>query len=165
MKGFSLIELMVVIAIVGLLAAVATPSYTDYVNRAQLSKIYSTMDYIKKQAIIYNSINGTWPQSGGSYNGGWDPDVFNHISDAGDSQCYYLEILINQNNFRNEDQYLMYGVLIQNVDGIAKTYCACETDPAGWEACSAKSGILKQLDCGNLIGSQPNNCTGVVLPL
>jgi len=41
LKGFSLIELMVVIAIVALLAAVAIPSYRDYTNRPKMSEVNS----------------------------------------------------------------------------------------------------------------------------
>ncbi|HGL5578193.1 TPA: prepilin-type N-terminal cleavage/methylation domain-containing protein [Neisseria gonorrhoeae] len=37
-KGFTLIELMIVIAIVGILAAVALPAYQDYTARAQVSE-------------------------------------------------------------------------------------------------------------------------------
>ena len=39
MRGFSLIELMVVIAIIALLAAVAVPSYTEYVERSRVAEI------------------------------------------------------------------------------------------------------------------------------
>ena len=46
-RGFTLIELMIVVAIIGILAAVAIPAYQDYTAKAQASEAYILLDGLK----------------------------------------------------------------------------------------------------------------------
>ncbi len=52
---------MVVIAIISILVAIASPSYKDYVTRAKLTKGLVIMESLKQIATEYYSINGTFP--------------------------------------------------------------------------------------------------------
>ena len=57
-KGFTLIELMIVVAIIGILAAVAIPAYQDYIIRAKLSKVAGFMDPVKTAIADFSQNNG-----------------------------------------------------------------------------------------------------------
>ncbi len=59
-RGFSLIELMVVIGIVGILTAVALPSYKDYVLRARLTDAFSGLSTIAPQMEQFWPTNRTF---------------------------------------------------------------------------------------------------------
>ncbi|EMT2058434.1 pilin [Neisseria gonorrhoeae] len=61
-KGFTLIELMIVIAIVGILAAVALPAYQDYTARAQVSEAILLAEGQKSAVTEYYPNNGKWPE-------------------------------------------------------------------------------------------------------
>ncbi|HFB1829677.1 TPA: pilin, partial [Neisseria gonorrhoeae] len=61
-KGFTLIELMIVIAIVGILAAVALPAYQDYTARAQVSEAILLAEGQKSAVTEYYLNNGKWPE-------------------------------------------------------------------------------------------------------
>jgi type IV pilus assembly protein PilA len=56
-KGFTLIELMIVVAIIGILAAVAIPAYGDYTARAQAAEAFTLMDGLKTPLTeLYTSL-------------------------------------------------------------------------------------------------------------
>lgn len=59
--GFTLIELMIVVAIIGILAAVAIPMYQHYVIRAQISEGLELASGAKAAVSDYYMNNGAWP--------------------------------------------------------------------------------------------------------
>ncbi|EMS6634855.1 pilin, partial [Neisseria gonorrhoeae] len=65
-KGFTLIELMIVIAIVGILAAVALPAYQDYTARAQVSEAILLAEGQKSAVTEYYLNHGKWPANNDS---------------------------------------------------------------------------------------------------
>jgi type IV pilus assembly protein PilA len=60
-KGFTLIELMIVVAIIGILAAVALPAYNDYTTRAQVSEAVELLAGLKAPLAEYGYQTKAWP--------------------------------------------------------------------------------------------------------
>jgi type IV pilus assembly protein PilA len=70
-KGFTLIELMIVVAIIGILAAVALPAYQDYTIRAKMSEIILAMSACRTSITEVYQSGG----SGGGTANGWGCEV------------------------------------------------------------------------------------------
>lgn len=87
-KGFTLIELMIVIGIIGILAVIAIPQYTSYVARAQATEAINVLGGAKVAIAEYKSSNGSFPTTQALLN-----DVYPMASAASTSTKYISTIV------------------------------------------------------------------------
>ena len=62
-RGFTLIELLIVVGIVAILAAVAMPSYRDYVVRSRVNEAQTASESVRTAVALYTSRHGSTPSA------------------------------------------------------------------------------------------------------
>ncbi|MGV6397564.1 type IV pilin protein [Pseudomonas caspiana] len=126
-KGFTLIELMIVVAIVGILAAIAYPNYTEYTKRTQRSAIASLLTEQTQALERYYSQRGQYSNVAGSpltLSGG---NAYYTIAAVRDAQTYALTATPIATTMMNGDKCGNFVITntgkISNSTGLATKDC------------------------------------------
>jgi type IV pilus assembly protein PilA len=82
--GFTLIELMIVIAILGLLAAIALPAYSDYTLRAKMSEVILNMTAVRSRITEYYALYTVMPAT--AADAGLDTGAYGNYVASGELQ-------------------------------------------------------------------------------
>ncbi|HBX41859.1 MAG TPA: pilin [Marinobacter adhaerens] len=142
-KGFTLIELMIVVAIIGILAAVAIPAYQDYIARSQVSEAFSMTSGMKTVIAEYGQTNGVYPGAG------TDPTNA-ELAVAGE----YADAAVGDGDGIITVTFKGAGVVNANIAGgtVTLTPPALNTDPTSFDFTCTSTIEQKYL---------PKSCTGV----
>jgi len=95
-KGFSVIELMIVVAIIGIIASVALPFYQNYMARAKVSEAVMLLGGLKNPMLEYYNTWGRWPsveEVNGKTGGVYTESII-----SGESDGLYVEATMKVND-------------------------------------------------------------------
>ncbi|HGO7902158.1 TPA: pilin [Neisseria meningitidis] len=122
-KGFTLIELMIVIAIVGILAAVALPAYQDYTARAQVSEAILLAEGQKSAVTEYYLNHGIWPGDNNSAGVATSTDIKGKYVAGVKVEKGVITATMASSNVNNEIKGKKLSLWAKRQDGSVKWFC------------------------------------------
>ena len=155
-KGFTLIELMIVVAIIGILAAIAIPAYQDYLIRSQVSEGLTMAAAAKAGVAEFYANKGGWPSSNSAAGMGSAADIDGkyvssiEVLDGGITITYGHEA--NATKLFGQTVGLTPGTSV-NGDVIWK--CGQADDPSGWDTTASAAQLASTSIAGKYL---PSSC-------
>ncbi|HGG8629553.1 TPA: pilin [Neisseria meningitidis] len=122
-KGFTLIELMIVIAIVGILAAVALPAYQDYTARAQVSEAILLAEGQKSAVTEYYLNHGIWPGDNNSAGVATSTDIKGKYVKSVEVKNGVVTAQMASSNVNNEIKDKKLSLWAKRQNGSVKWFC------------------------------------------
>ncbi|HEZ0013169.1 TPA: pilin, partial [Neisseria meningitidis] len=122
-KGFTLIELMIVIAIVGILAAVALPAYQDYTARAQVSEAILLAEGQKSAVTEYYLNHGIWPANNNSAGVASSTDIKGKYVQSVEVKNGVITATMASSNVNNEIKGKKLSLWAKRQAGSVKWFC------------------------------------------
>ncbi|HEZ6434655.1 TPA: pilin [Neisseria meningitidis] len=156
-KGFTLIELMIVIAIVGILAAVALPAYQDYTARAQVSEAILLAEGQKSAVTEYYLNHGEWPANNSSAGVATSSEIKGKYVEKVEVANGVITAEMKSSGVNKEIQGKKLSLWAKRQAGSVKWFCGqpvTRTANATNDAVKADTGTAKKIDTKHL----PSTC-------
>ncbi|HFC8871035.1 TPA: pilin [Neisseria meningitidis] len=155
-KGFTLIELMIVIAIVGILAAVALPAYQDYTARAQVSEAILLAEGQKSAVTEYYLNHGEWPANNSSAGVATSANIKGKYVQSVEVKNGVVTATMLSSGVNNEIKGKKLSLWAKRQDGSVKWFCGQPVQRANAkdDTVAADTDTAKKIDTKHL----PSTC-------
>ncbi|HHY5206661.1 TPA: pilin [Neisseria meningitidis] len=156
-KGFTLIELMIVIAIVGILAAVALPAYQDYTARAQVSEAILLAEGQKSAVTEYYLNHGEWPKNNTSAGVATSTDIKGKYVQSVEVKNGVITATMLSSGVNNEIKGKKLSLWATRQDGSVKWFCG---QPVERNATTTNDDVNKATGTDDKINTKhlPSTC-------